>query len=161
MRPVSRNPQSLSEEILDWGFGVEKDVGLGWDDLLKVLYQFYFLIVKVVPVPACMVPGISIVVTWVHITWVITNCKEVIHRSLSLGRWKVGWEVQVVHREVNLVLYLIVLVAWAKLKTFQTHDKNWWQLPDVNLFYGRLVLLTLLAVPLILAIQILPFAVLS
>lgn len=60
-----------------------------------------------------------------------------------------------------MVLYLIILVAWAKLKTFQTYYKNRRQLPDVNLFDGRLVLLTLLAVPLVLAIQILPFAVLS
>jgi hypothetical protein len=62
MWPVHGYPQGLSEEILDRGLGVEKDVGLGGDDLLKVLYQFYFLIVKVVPVPAGMVPGISIVV---------------------------------------------------------------------------------------------------
>ena len=62
MRPVHWNPQGLSEEILDRGLGVEKDVGFGGDNLLKVLYQFYFLIVKVVPVPAGMVPCISIVV---------------------------------------------------------------------------------------------------
>jgi hypothetical protein len=62
MRPVHRNPQGLSEEILDRGLGVEKYVGFWGDDLLKVLYQFYFLIIKVVPVPAGMVPGVSIVV---------------------------------------------------------------------------------------------------
>lgn len=62
MRPVHRNPQGLSEEILDRGLGVEKDVGFWGNDLLKVLYQFYFLIIKVVPVPAGMVPGVSIVV---------------------------------------------------------------------------------------------------
>lgn len=62
MWPVHGYPQGLSQEILDRGLGVEKDVGLGRDDFLKILYQFYFLIVKVVPIPAGMVPGISIVV---------------------------------------------------------------------------------------------------
>ena len=62
MWPVHGYPQGLSEEILDRGLGVEKNVGFGGDDLLKVLYQFYFLIIKVVPVPAGMVPGVSIVV---------------------------------------------------------------------------------------------------
>jgi hypothetical protein len=62
MWPVHGYPQGLSQEILDRGLGVEKDVGLGRDDFLKILYQFYFLIIKVVPIPAGMVPGISIVV---------------------------------------------------------------------------------------------------
>ena len=161
MRPVHRNPQGLSEKILDRGLGVEKDVGLGWDDLLQILYQFYFLIVKVVPVPAGMVPGICIVVAWIHVSWVIPHSKEVIHRPLSLRRRKVGWKIQVVHRKVDLILNLIIFVAWSKLETFQTDDEDWWQFPDVNFFDGRLMLLTLLAIPLVLPIQILPFAVLS
>lgn len=111
------------------------------------------MVIEIVPVLARMIPSVSIVMTLVHRAFVICHREQVIHGFLSLRTWNIGSEIKVVKWELHLVIYLEVLVPPHKLKSLQTDNKHWGQLPDIYLLCSWLMLLALLAIPLILMVK--------
>ena len=160
MRPVVRHGESLSEVVLSGGLSIKQYVGIRRDDFREVLYKLYLLIVVVVPILACVIPAVSEVVPLVDAPLMISHGEQVIHWLLPLGGGDMTRQVEVIHREVYVVVHLRVTPPGQELETLDADDEDRGELPDVDLLEGWLVLLALLAVPLVLPVEVLLLGVL-